>query len=756
MIWRKIPIVSSVILLSVSALSAQTLKQYEYWLDEDYASRVTTVSNSTDIELSIDISSLSRGLHYYNFRAVNSDEEFSLLHRQLFYIPYETLPNDFPLASYEYWLDADYASRTTVPITAESTEVPLVLDFSQMSEGLHYFNFRAKNTNEEFSLLQRQLFYIPYETLPTDYAMACYEYWYDADYAHRTTVPLTAESAEVPLTLDISEMSEGLHYFNFRAKNINEEFSTLQRQLFYIPPTEVESDFQIASYEYWLDNDYAHHKTVPVNSNEANAFLMVDLDGLEQGVHYFTFRAMNTNQEFSAPLRHFIYVQREAEIYDAPIAGYRYTFNSVTTYRKLDSSETFELYGLDIEEPDILDLSTIDANTSITVSADGVRLTRTTEVYFAIQFQNETGGWSMPEGLHFSEDDEVNHTYTTLEIEKMLKLKKAKQGDFHAITFDIENAGSYFINASDACVIALYNSGGTRLTTIQAESIDKVYDIGLAAGTYYAVVYNMVMDDLNPTDNIRLRISTDNSPLPTFAYGDVNHDGYINVTDAAAVVSIILGIPNDDLDLEAADANEDGNITVTDEAAIVNMILEEEGNVPAKARAHSHATDAELIRISDVRQLSDDEYELTLSTIESEKFIGAQFDLLLEYPVTFISATSGDKKHALTSAERSDGSTRFVSLSNANDLFRKDKIMTIIVKSMYPLQEISLANIVLVRENLEDEHRASQLLDVSSWLSLEQINADGTDTGTYDLGGRHAKAQRASIYINNGKKQIQK
>jgi hypothetical protein len=55
--------------------------------------------------------------------------------------------------------------------------------------------------------------------------------------------------------------------------------------------------------------------------------------------------------------------------------------------------------------------------------------------------------------------------------------------------------------------------------------------------------------------------------------GDVNRDGYVNVTDVVCLTNYILSPGSIDIDLVAADANEDGNINITDVVEITTIIL---------------------------------------------------------------------------------------------------------------------------------------------------------------------------------------
>ena len=85
------------------------------------------------------------------------------------------------------------------------------------------------------------------------------------------------------------------------------------------------------------------------------------------------------------------------------------------------------------------------------------------------------------------------------------------------------------------------------------------------------------------------------SNIRTFAMGDVNIDGYVNVSDVMQVVNHILGNTQKSFHREYADMNGDGTVNVSDIMRIVNVILKiDEANAsvaafwdsrPMKARA---------------------------------------------------------------------------------------------------------------------------------------------------------------------------
>ena len=90
-----------------SSPSATSLSCYEYWLDDNTASRQKVSSSSGAIVLNIDVNQLPIGVHCLSFRAQNSDGEWGSLKRMIFYIP--DAPDDAqgsPLVGYQYNFNA--------------------------------------------------------------------------------------------------------------------------------------------------------------------------------------------------------------------------------------------------------------------------------------------------------------------------------------------------------------------------------------------------------------------------------------------------------------------------------------------------------------------------------------------------------------------------------------------------------------------------------------------------------------------------
>lgn len=56
--------------------------------------------------------------------------------------------------------------------------------------------------------------------------------------------------------------------------------------------------------------------------------------------------------------------------------------------------------------------------------------------------------------------------------------------------------------------------------------------------------------------------------------GDVNRDGYVNISDVTCIINYILNGDGSNIDLEAAELNGDGTINISDATKLINMILQ--------------------------------------------------------------------------------------------------------------------------------------------------------------------------------------
>jgi len=108
------------------------------------------------------------------------------------------------------------------------------LDVSNMSNGMHLFNLRAKDERGYYSSIVSQFFYKKELTNSDTNHLVSYEYWFDDDFQNKTVVDISpAEQSTVLAQLDVSTMSNGMHLFNFRAKDERGYYSSIAYPFFF-------------------------------------------------------------------------------------------------------------------------------------------------------------------------------------------------------------------------------------------------------------------------------------------------------------------------------------------------------------------------------------------------------------------------------------------------------------------------------------------------------------------------------------------
>ena len=275
----------TVLLLAALQVAAQSMRGYEYWLDTDYEARTAVTSSQPDVSFEADISGLQAGLHYLNFRAQDDHGTWGALSRFIVYMTADSR-GSADMVAYEYWMDSDYDSRTVVSGT--SVNSPLSVDINNLQVGLHYFNFRAQGSDGQWGALSRHIVYLTADNRGSA-DMVAYEYWMDSDYDSRTVVSGT--SVNSPLSVDVSNLQVGLHYFNFRVQGSDGQWGALSRYIVYL--SEALSNVNLSTVEYMIDNDSTTVQSQQVNGN--TIVITADISRLSEGTHTINIEGITNN-----------------------------------------------------------------------------------------------------------------------------------------------------------------------------------------------------------------------------------------------------------------------------------------------------------------------------------------------------------------------------------------------------------------------------------------------------------------------------
>ncbi|MDE6560028.1 MAG: hypothetical protein K2K75_01460 [Muribaculaceae bacterium] len=172
-------------------------------------------------QLELDISSLPKGIHFFNCRFGNGYGEWGSVYRRMML----TIAKNVGVSSYEYWIDNNYGEKVSGSLISGVNSYDI--DFDGLQKGLHKFSYRLM-TEEGVWGAPFTKYYFKIENKSN---FTRYEYWLDNDYESRVSADVTSESVMLEVDLSGFNKSSGKHYFNLRSHNSDGEWSTVYRKL---------------------------------------------------------------------------------------------------------------------------------------------------------------------------------------------------------------------------------------------------------------------------------------------------------------------------------------------------------------------------------------------------------------------------------------------------------------------------------------------------------------------------------------------
>lgn len=273
-----------IIIVLMTIASSAYAQRYESWLDGDYNHRSIEAHNGGDINQSIDVTSLSPGLHFYNIRTQDTKGQWGSVKRYLFMVP--GMAGSKSVGRYEYWIDGDYNSR--ISGTLSVGDINLGKDVSTLSPGLHYYNIRTQDTHGVWGAVNRYLFMVP--GMAGESGAVRYESWLDGDYEGR--IIRTYTGGDIMDSVDVVSLFPGIHYYNIRVCDKYGVWGAVNRYLFLL--TEVVRPVRIS---YWIDNDTL--MTAEKAISGASVELSISLANQGAGQHTFNCQLQDNNGKWT-------------------------------------------------------------------------------------------------------------------------------------------------------------------------------------------------------------------------------------------------------------------------------------------------------------------------------------------------------------------------------------------------------------------------------------------------------------------------
>lgn len=334
--------------LSVMLNAQKNLSLYEYWIDRDYDNRQERYLSQTEenIAFSIDTQNLEEGIHDVSLHVKDNEGNWSETVCSYYYVTRYKRQGGTQVTTCEYWLDDEYALRRQQTVTDDN--VALAVDMSAMQPGMHTLSLRMKDDNGNATATVRSYVYVRTapETVSGD-VVEC-EYWTDDDSSAKKVVAVSGEN--IAMSIDASSLSFGKHTLSLRVKNAQGNYSGVITDSFYKLPVEEESGTPVTC-EYWIDQDFANRKEVPVTGG-AVAFTVDASDSLD-GMHLLSWHIRDDKGRYGA-LNSCMYYKYTPDSQAENITWYQYWWNDradMAVRNDVSSNGIFTLEDI-VEVPD--------------------------------------------------------------------------------------------------------------------------------------------------------------------------------------------------------------------------------------------------------------------------------------------------------------------------------------------------------------------------------------------------------------------
>ncbi len=291
-------IIQLILLFWVSISFAQnSISKYEYWFDGDYANKtmvaiaLTENFNMNDL---ISTTGLTDGVHTFNIRFQDDSGMWSSILSQFFYKLPPASTIDRKLSEYEYWFDGDYANKSANSVAlTDNLNLNALIPTAALNDGVHTYNIRFKDNSGLWSSTLSQFFYKLPAASSIDRKLSEYEYWFDGDYANKTTSSLAlTDNLNLSTLIPTEGLNDGVHTYNIRFKDNSGLWSSPMSQFFYKMPQQIFVNNKITTYRYWLDDNFADvvEQNFTAPAQNINLSELIDFTQITKGTHEINFQ----------------------------------------------------------------------------------------------------------------------------------------------------------------------------------------------------------------------------------------------------------------------------------------------------------------------------------------------------------------------------------------------------------------------------------------------------------------------------------
>ncbi|WP_430932255.1 T9SS type A sorting domain-containing protein [Saccharicrinis sp. 156] len=326
-----------IVLLLYGLAKGQTnITGYTYWLDDDMEQAITgTASEPTFIFTeTLDGSSLTDGMHFFNYRCKDDSGRWSSVLSHAFYkLPALPQAENHTITGYQYWLNNRAVTTINSVPASDMLVFSDVFNLDTLSYGMHSLSFRSIDNHGRWSPVMTHFFYRMKAEKPLAPQNINYsEYWIDDYEKQMANISSSTPTFSLSEVLNLDTLAKGMHSFNARFRSDSSLWSSIHTHFFYkLDTPEPITPSHLTTFEYWFDDEIVNKQTQAIGPAQSHIFLSnFDLSNIENGMHAFNCCYKDDHGKYSSVMSHLFYKlpTEKAPYEDNVITAYRVVFDN--------------------------------------------------------------------------------------------------------------------------------------------------------------------------------------------------------------------------------------------------------------------------------------------------------------------------------------------------------------------------------------------------------------------------------------------
>ncbi len=184
---------------------------------------ITQAADIIDLNVAINTTSLSNGIHRMYLRTKDNEGKWSVAHVYLFY----KTSSPISIVKVEYYIDNNALIDVPVTQSTDIIDLNFSVNISSLPIGLHKMYLRTKDAEGKWSVTNVHLFYKSANSANPNITQS--EYFFDTDpgFGNGTSLAITpsADISDAIFTINISALTVGNHKFFLRTKDADGKWS---------------------------------------------------------------------------------------------------------------------------------------------------------------------------------------------------------------------------------------------------------------------------------------------------------------------------------------------------------------------------------------------------------------------------------------------------------------------------------------------------------------------------------------------------